>query len=231
MSRRDLSTRLFARLAGLDRSRLIEEGEAPSLRDVIYYSAVRGVGAGLRGLMLRPRLRSSGGRIFVGRGCRILFPSHLTVGSNVAIGDFAYLNCFSRHGIRLGNNVRLREFAWVQATSHLSNRGEGLEVGADTFIGPYSVIGAGGQIAIGERVMIGSHVQLLAENHVMGTPAPAVTRLGIRVGSDAWIGNGAIILDGVTIGAGATVGAGSVVTHDVPAGSTARGNPARLAKA
>jgi maltose O-acetyltransferase len=35
----------------------------------------------------------------------------------------------------------------------------------------------------------------------------------------------------VTIGDNAVIGAGSVVTRNIPAGSTARGNPARVATA
>jgi maltose O-acetyltransferase len=49
----------------------------------------------------------------------------------------------------------------------------------------------------------------------------------VRIGSDVWIGGGAIILPGVTIGDGAVIGAGSVVTRDVGAGATVMGNPAR----
>ena len=49
----------------------------------------------------------------------------------------------------------------------------------------------------------------------------------MRIGSDVWIGGGAIILPGVTIGDGAVIGAGSVVTRDVEAGITVAGNPAR----
>ncbi len=49
----------------------------------------------------------------------------------------------------------------------------------------------------------------------------------MRIGSDVWIGGGAIILPGVTIGDGAVIGAGSVVTRDVGADQTVTGNPAR----
>jgi maltose O-acetyltransferase len=49
----------------------------------------------------------------------------------------------------------------------------------------------------------------------------------VRIGSDVWIGGGAIILPGVTIGDGAVIGAGSVVTRDVGAGLIVAGNPAR----
>ncbi|MEG3085550.1 DapH/DapD/GlmU-related protein [Sphingomonas sp. PB2P12] len=46
----------------------------------------------------------------------------------------------------------------------------------------------------------------------------------------ASIGAGAIILPGVRIGKGAMIGAGAVVTHDVPAGATMVGNPARAVR-
>jgi acetyltransferase-like isoleucine patch superfamily enzyme len=48
-----------------------------------------------------------------------------------------------------------------------------------------------------------------------------------RVCKGSSIGSGAVILCGVTIGERALIGAGAVVTHDVPAGATVAGVPAR----
>jgi maltose O-acetyltransferase len=50
----------------------------------------------------------------------------------------------------------------------------------------------------------------------------------IRIGDGVWIGGGAIVLPGVAIGDGCVVGAGSIVTRDLPPGSLAVGNPARI---
>ncbi|MDH8602324.1 DapH/DapD/GlmU-related protein, partial [Klebsiella pneumoniae] len=50
------------------------------------------------------------------------------------------------------------------------------------------------------------------------------------IGSNVWIGSGAIILPGVMIGDDAIIGAGSVVTRDVPSGAAMGGNPARPRK-
>jgi acetyltransferase-like isoleucine patch superfamily enzyme len=50
----------------------------------------------------------------------------------------------------------------------------------------------------------------------------------IEIGSDVWVGGGAIILAGVRIGSRAVIGAGSVVTRDVPDGVFAAGNPCRV---
>jgi serine O-acetyltransferase len=47
------------------------------------------------------------------------------------------------------------------------------------------------------------------------------------IGDDVFIGSGAKIIGGVQIGSGARVGANAVVLHDVPAGVTVVGIPAR----
>ena len=86
------------------------------------------------------------------------------------------------------------------------------------------------EVTIGDRTQIGPAVQIYAADH----PRDAETRRAglefgrpVRIGSDVWIGGGAILLPGVTIGDGAVIGAGSVVTRHVPPGVTVAGNPAR----
>jgi len=73
-------------------------------------------------------------------------------------------------------------------------------------------------------------VQIYAADH----PRDAETRRSglefgrpVHIGSDVWIGGGAILLPGITVGDGAVIGAGSVVTRNVAAGETVTGNPAR----
>ncbi len=50
---------------------------------------------------------------------------------------------------------------------------------------------------------------------------------GIELGSDVWIGAGAIVLPGVHVGDGAIIGAGAVVARDVAPRTTVVGVPAR----
>jgi maltose O-acetyltransferase len=50
----------------------------------------------------------------------------------------------------------------------------------------------------------------------------------VEIGSDVWVGGGAIIWPGVKIGSKTVIGAGSVVTRDIPDGVFAAGNPCRV---
>lgn len=84
-------------------------------------------------------------------------------------------------------------------------------------------------ITVGDRTAIGPMVQLLTADHPKQPEARATgLELGkpLVIGSNVWIGGGAILLPGVTVGDDAIIGAGSVVTRDVPAGATVKGNPA-----
>jgi UDP-perosamine 4-acetyltransferase len=53
----------------------------------------------------------------------------------------------------------------------------------------------------------------------------------VRIGSRAFVGLGANVIQCLSIGDGAVIGAGAVVLHDIPAGATAVGVPARIVKA
>ncbi|ALU39642.1 hypothetical protein AS188_07615 [Kocuria flava] len=48
------------------------------------------------------------------------------------------------------------------------------------------------------------------------------------IGSDVWIGYGAIILSGVRLGDSCVVAAGAIVTNDVPSNTIVAGTPARI---
>ena len=50
----------------------------------------------------------------------------------------------------------------------------------------------------------------------------------VQIGSNCWLGANVVVCPGVTIGENCVIGAGSVVTRDIPAGSFAAGNPARV---
>ncbi|WP_171129944.1 MULTISPECIES: sugar O-acetyltransferase [unclassified Ruegeria] len=86
------------------------------------------------------------------------------------------------------------------------------------------------RVQIGDDCMFGPQVQIYCAQHAKD-PAERARGLEyarpVRIGKNAWVGGGAIILPGVTIGDNAIIGAGAVVTKPVAANETVVGNPAR----
>ncbi|MFM8270905.1 MAG: sugar O-acetyltransferase [Gemmata sp.] len=88
------------------------------------------------------------------------------------------------------------------------------------------------EIRIGSRTLFGPAVQIYAATHPIDVELRKTREFGrpVTIGSDVWVGGGAIICPGVTIGDRTIIGAGSVVTKDIPAGVLAVGNPCRVVK-
>ena len=99
---------------------------------------------------------------------------------------------------------------------------------------------SGGAIVAQEHIHIGNRVAIGANTVICDTDFhplhPDIRRhdpdagatAPIFIGDDAFVGMQCLILKGVTVGSASVIGAGSVVTHDVPAGMIAAGNPARV---
>lgn len=112
--------------------------------------------------------------------------------------------------------------------------GFNIHLGDSVFFNFNCVVLDTARIEIGSHVMFGPNVQIYAPIH----PMNAVERRTwleaskpVTIGSDVWIGGGAIICPGVTIGDRVVIGADSVVTRDIPADVFAAGNPCRVIRA
>jgi maltose O-acetyltransferase len=84
-------------------------------------------------------------------------------------------------------------------------------------------------VTIGDYTLFGPAVQIYTATHPMNAELRRKLEFAkpIEIGSDVWVGGGAIICPGVRIGSRSVIGAGSVVTRDIPAGVFAAGNPCR----
>jgi acetyltransferase-like isoleucine patch superfamily enzyme len=115
---------------------------------------------------------------------------------------------------------------------YLETQAEGVIVIGDGCVLSTGVhIVAMASVEIGRGTMIGEYTSIRDANH-RRQPGEPMRYAGhdarpIVIGKEVWIGRGATVLGGVTIGDHATVGANAVVTHDVPAGVTVVGVPAR----
>jgi maltose O-acetyltransferase len=112
--------------------------------------------------------------------------------------------------------------------------GDGIRIGARTFVNFNCVMLDGAAISVGRECLLATGVQLVTATH----PVDPVPRrealeqaLPVTLGDGVWIGAGAIVCPGVSIGENTVVGAGAVVTRSLPSGVVAYGNPARVARA
>jgi len=89
------------------------------------------------------------------------------------------------------------------------------------------------QVKIGSFTLFGPAVQIYTATHPINAALRRKQEFGkpIEIGSDVWVGGGAIICPGVTIGSRTVIGAGSVVTKNLPDDVFAAGNPCRVVRA
>lgn len=145
-----------------------------------------------------------------------------------------YLRSFYRFRIRqrwikTNGMTRIPNSVHLNAPNHIMTFGDKVQ------LGPYCHVSA--DIHFGNHVLCAARVSFIGKNeHTYAIPektiweAPRGKDKVTKIGSDVWIGHGAIIMGGVEIGDGAVIAAGSVVTKDVPPCVIVGGNPARVIK-
>jgi maltose O-acetyltransferase len=118
---------------------------------------------------------------------------------------------------------------WMQPPFYC-DYGTHIELGERVFFNFNCVVLDVCLVRIGSFTLFGPAVQVYAATHPFDAALRRREESGkpVEIGSDVWVGGGAVILPGVRIGSRAVIGAGSVVTRDVPAGVFAAGNPCRV---
>src|SRR3954463_16451005 len=123
------------------------------------------------------------------------------------------------------------ESVWMQPP-FFCDYGENIFLGERVFFNFNCVVLDVCQVRIGDYTLFGPAVQIYTATHPMNAELRRTQEYAkpIEIGSDVWIGGGAIICPGVTIGSRSVIGAGSVVTRDIPEGVFAAGNPCRVVR-
>jgi maltose O-acetyltransferase len=121
------------------------------------------------------------------------------------------------------------ETVWMQPP-FFCDYGSNIELGERVFFNFNCIVLDVCRVRIGDFSLFGPAVQIYTATHPLNAELRRREESGkpIEIGSDVWVGGGAIILPGVRIGSRAVIGAGSVVTRDIPDGVFAAGNPCRV---
>lgn len=119
--------------------------------------------------------------------------------------------------------------AWIQPP-FFCDYGTNIELGERVFFNFNCVVLDVCRVRMGDYTMCGPGVQIYTATHPLNAQLRRQQEFGkpVEIGSDVWIGGGAIICPGLTIGDRTVIGAGSVVTRDLPSGVFAAGNPCRV---
>jgi maltose O-acetyltransferase len=120
---------------------------------------------------------------------------------------------------------------WMQPPFYC-DYGSNIELGTRVFFNFNCVVLDVCRVRIGDGALFGPAVQIYTPLHPMNAVERRHKEHGkpVDIGSDVWVGGAAIILPGVTIGSRTVIGAGSVVTHSIPEGVFAAGNPCRVVR-
>lgn len=160
------------------------------------------------------------------------------------LGEDAVVNGYSPDRVVLANG--LGSVGPTRARGELYRRFVARGYAFPAVLHPAAVVARSARIGAGAQLMAGSVVQpncILGENVLVNTHAsvdhdcvvgdhvhiaPGATLSGgVVVGAGAHVGVGSSVVQGIRIGDDSIIGAGAVVLHDVPAGATVVGVPAR----
>lgn len=171
---------------------------------------------------------------FIGRNVRTNLMFGINYGLFLRVGSGVKLNGLGGKGVRLGNRVKIGDYSIVEVVMGRLESDGSIDIGDGTCIGEYSYLGGAGGLKIGKNTITGQYFSCHPENHIWTIEGigkyNGVTREGISVGDNCWIGSKVTILDGSKLGNNLVVAAGSVVKGVFPDNVLIAGVPAKIIK-
>jgi acetyltransferase-like isoleucine patch superfamily enzyme len=182
-----------------------------------YLDRVGRIWRALRAVLLyfRTGVRFAG----VGRYAKVRGGARMRIGENVHLGDFCWIEAVTRYGGRqyepelvIGNRVALSDLTHISCI-------QSIRIGDDCLLG--------------SKIYIGDHNHGSVRNldqilNVAPARRPLDDAEDIVIGDKTWIGDGAVILAGTRLGASSIVGANSVVRVVETRPALIAGVPARV---
>ena len=189
---------------------------------------------GALGLFLRsklyPRILGSVGRnVVFGANVTIRHPHKIQIGDNVVIDDQCCLDAkgTDNRGIVIGEGV------FVGRNTILSCKNGDIVIDDKANLGFNCEIFSASRVRIGKNILMAAYTYLVGGDHLYDrVDIPVLeqgrTARGIDVDDNVWLGTHVVVTDGSRIGRDAIIGAGAVVVGDIPAFAIATGIPARV---
>jgi acetyltransferase-like isoleucine patch superfamily enzyme len=189
---------------------------------------------GALGLFLRSKLYplvlgSVGQNVVFGVNVTVRHPHKIAIGDNVVIDDACCLDAkgTDNKGIQIGTGV------FVGRNTILSCKNGDIIVDDHANLGFNCEIFSASRVRIGKSVLMAAYTYLVGGDHLFDrVDIPVLeqgrTARGIDVADNAWLGTHVVVADGSRIGRDAIIGAGAVVIGDIPEFSIAAGIPAKV---
>jgi len=191
---------------------------------------------GALGLLLRSRLyplilgRVGRGVVF-GVNVTIRHPHKIAIGDNVVIDDSCCLDAKGTDnvGIVIGSGV------FVGRNTILSCKNGDIIVDDHANVGFNCEIFSASRVRVGKSVLMAAYTYLVGGDHLYDrVDIPVLeqgrTARGIDVGDNVWLGTHVVVTDGSRVGRDAIIGAGAVVVGEIPEFAIATGIPAKVVR-
>jgi acetyltransferase-like isoleucine patch superfamily enzyme len=151
----------------------------------------------------------------------------------VTVGPGAVIMPGAKVSRELGGTIRIGARSTIHPGAMLLSYGGFIRLGTRCSVNPYSVLYGHGGLSIGDNVRIAAHCVIIPANHGTALDSGLIadqplSKRGIHIGNDVWLGAGVRVLDGAVIGDGCVVAAGAVVRGELESCGIYGGVPARL---
>lgn len=171
----------------------------------------------------------------VTRKCGELHSKLISIKPNIRIGVGTIVEPGVVIRTRAGGSITIGKNCWVSQGVQIITWGGDIVIGDNTTLNPYTVVYGQGGTRIGNGVRIAAHCVIVPSNHKFDNVdefiyKQGLSKKGIVIEDNVWLGAGVKVMDGVTISYGTVVGANAVVTRSTDRNSVYVGIPAKKIK-
>ena len=165
---------------------------------------------------------------YFGKNCCLEISGDVKIGKQVYIGDQVSLI------VEKGAALHIADHSFIGESCYIKCFGGQIEIGRDVSINSKSFINGCGGVTIGDNTRIGTQSIIIASNHKFDDPnvlvKDAITKQGVQLGENIWLGARVTVLDGVQIANDTVIGACSLVTKPLTESGVYVGVPAKKMK-